>query len=437
MQHRRMLLSGIQQKIASPLIRNAMALYSVQGLQYVIPLITLPWLVRALGTDGYGLLNLAGAFGGYLQVFCDYGFQLSATRTLSQQRQDPAKVSALISAVMAAKVVLATLGLCAAGLTVWTIPSFREHAGLLLLGGFGALAGSFFPSWLFQGMEKMGSMAALSAISRVVQLAFLLLLVHRPEHLALTLWINAFVGVAATLCAWILAWKRFSLRLGIPSFQQTSAVLREGFEIFLSQAGGLLFANTNVLMLGIFATPSAVGLYAIAEKIVRVGIQLGGPIGTALYPRAALLLRQSQSEALTFLRRVLWIGSILFGAVSFGLVLSSSLSVRLICGHASPPIEHLIFILAPLPLTVFIDNILGTQIVLNLGHRRLFMIGPLSAGILAILCQVILVPRFQAVGAALSLLLSELWILLFFATAAWKLTRFPFHDKPQALAKVL
>jgi O-antigen/teichoic acid export membrane protein len=414
-----------QRLFASRLARNAAALYSVQGLQYLIPLITLPWLVRALGTEGYGLMNVAAAFGGYLQVLCDYGFQLSASRAVAVRRDDRAYVSEQVAATLQAKLLLALAGAAAAAAVLALSPVHREHALLLALGAAGSLLASFFPSWLFQGMERMGGMAALSAGSRLSQLVLILLLVHRPEDLARALAIGVAVSFGGTVAAWILAWRRFGLRLAPAPFSRVRRVLGDGFEIFLSQAGTLLFANTNVMMLAAYASPKAVGLYAIAEKIVRVGIQVGGPLGTALYPRAALLLATSRREAFAFLRRVLAGGSLFFLALSLAIAVGADLAARLVCGHPAPEVRPLVWILSPLPLTVFADNVFGTQVLLNCGHRRAFMAVPLTAGALAIALQLLLIPRWGAAGACTSLLASELWILAAFALLARRKTGFP------------
>lgn len=412
--------------LRSKLLRNTLSLYSVQGLQYLVPLITLPLLVRALGTDGYGWISIAGAFGGYLQVVCDYGFQLSASRTISMRRDDTMFVSRQISSILAAKLFLAATSSIAALALLAALPDYRTHAVWLGIATLGSLASSFFPSWLFQGMERMGSMALISTVSRLLQLLLVVLLIRDRGDVALFLWISALMSLASTSAAWVLAIRRFKLRIILPKPLAVLWVLRDGFEIFLSQVGTLLFSNTNIMVLGALADPVAVGRYAIAEKIARIGIQLGGPVGSALYPRIAALITLSKDSAFRFLHRVLAWGSIAFIGIGLGMVLLAPYAVRFICGHPQPEILPLVWILSPLPLTIFVDNIFGTQVLLNSGHRRAFMTVPLTAGLLSLVLQAALIPLFGAHGAAASLLASELWILALFVWLAWKKTGFPF-----------
>ncbi|WP_431614845.1 oligosaccharide flippase family protein, partial [Enterobacter cloacae] len=36
------------------ILKNIFAMFSIQGVNYLIPLITVPYLVRVLGLDGFG-----------------------------------------------------------------------------------------------------------------------------------------------------------------------------------------------------------------------------------------------------------------------------------------------------------------------------------------------------------------------------------------------
>jgi len=408
----------------SSITKNALALYMVQGLQYLIPLISLPWLVRTLGTEGYGLFVLASACGSYTQVFCDYGFHLSATRQLARVQEDAAKVSRTVASTLAAKVGLAVLGFLLISLVLAALPSFRRDLLILWIGCLASLASSFFPSWLFQGMERMKGMAVISGVAKVFQLLGLILFVHAPTDVAKALFITLITNLLATSVAWALAVQLFRLKFTRPGIQDVRAVLSEGFEIFLSQAGVSIFANANVMALGMVSTKQIVGTYSVAEKIVRVGINLGAPLGTALYPKVAVMIDHSREAAYLFLKKILLWGGAFFLAVSLGITLLAGVAARIITGAPSPLIIHLVWILSPLPLSIFIDNVLGTQLLLNLGYRKEFMSGPLSSGLVSIILLTLLAPHYGAYGAALALLVSELWTLLLFTYLASKKTSF-------------
>ena len=65
---------------------NAASLYVVQACRKLVPLFTIPYLARVLGPSGWGDVAFTLSMGDFIALFAEFGFLLSATREIAQNR---------------------------------------------------------------------------------------------------------------------------------------------------------------------------------------------------------------------------------------------------------------------------------------------------------------------------------------------------------------
>ncbi|WAT01799.1 oligosaccharide flippase family protein [Rouxiella chamberiensis] len=75
------------------MVKNILSLFMIQGAGYILPLVTLPYLVRVLGPSQYGILGFSFAFVQYFTLIVQYGFDLSATNKIAIHKEDKTLVS--------------------------------------------------------------------------------------------------------------------------------------------------------------------------------------------------------------------------------------------------------------------------------------------------------------------------------------------------------
>src|ERR1700744_3776836 len=90
----------VDPKEGSRVLRNVTSLSSLQLVTYFFPMIILPYLFRVIGPEKFGLIAFAQALVQYFMILTDYGFSVSATKEISLNVENNARVRNIISAVM-------------------------------------------------------------------------------------------------------------------------------------------------------------------------------------------------------------------------------------------------------------------------------------------------------------------------------------------------
>jgi PST family polysaccharide transporter len=396
--------------LRSSVARNAASLYVIQFANYILPLLTIPYLVRVLGPAGYGVVAFGQSLIAYFIIFVDYGFALSATRKISVERNDPIAVSRTVFNVWAAKALLCIIGFAVLLVLVPIVPKLREVTILLFILYGTAVGNVLFPIWLFQGMEKMVSISVINLVMRLFVVIGIFTMVHRSEDYLLYAGLTSLGSIGAGLVGAGVALSMFQLRPVIPSWRGIWETLVEGWMLFLSTASISLYTVGNAFILGLLTNNTIVGYYSAAEKIVKAVLGLLGPISQAIYPRFSKMASDSKALALHWGQRMLLLMGGLGLILSVSLFVGAPVIVGIVLGPGYEPSVAVMRILAALPLLIGGSNVLGIQLMLPFGRDKAFASILVGAGLINITLAILLAPIWQESGMAAAVLFSEAFV---------------------------
>ena len=142
-------------KDARILASNFVWLSVLKVIGYIFPLITLPYLSRVIGVDGFGEIAFAASIMVFIETFVDFGFNYTATRDVARCRDNIQEVSNIFSNVLWSKSLLMILGFGILSILVYTVPMFRSKQLLLFLTVLYIPGHILFPDWFFQAMDSI------------------------------------------------------------------------------------------------------------------------------------------------------------------------------------------------------------------------------------------------------------------------------------------
>jgi PST family polysaccharide transporter len=395
------------------LVQNIVALYGVQICTYALPLMTFPYLARVLGPSGWGSVVFAQAIGSVIAIFVEYGFDLSASRETSRHRQEPGRLSELISGVLGAKFVLAALCVCGAIISRRYTHHIATSLALFWSSTIWGVCQGINMLWYFQGLERMRLASVLEIGGKVVATLSIFVLVHNPDDGWKVMAAQCVGCVVAHGVTVVLAYREVGFAW--PTFSSVGRALRLGWSMFLFRAAQGLTGSLNGLVLGFVAPMAALGQYAGAERISRIFQQGLWPVNQALYPKLTKQMHERRADAMKMVRLSLcFLGGLglLFGVALF---LGAPLLVHVVLGdafHGSVAALRVFSLWIPL---VALSTVITFQLLLPNQMDYQFNVVIFTAGLLGFGGALLLAPGFQAVGIAWTAVGAQLYTLIAFS----------------------
>ena len=402
------------------LVRNILSLFFLQGVNYLLSLFTLLYLVRTLGTENFGRLGFCSAFIQYFVLLVDYGFNLSATRVLASQKQNQEKLSSTFWNIMACKAILGLLGALILLALINTVPTLKSNQGILQFAYIQVVGTILLPIWFFQGLGKIDKFAACSLAAKILILPTIFFFVQKPEDVELAAALQGITTLSSGLFAIGFIYHKKMIKWAYPSLKEIKTQLTEGWHVFLSTAATSLYTTCTTVILGFLTNSSAVGHFVAADKIRQAVQGLISPISQVLYPRINALVQQDLTAAFKLIRKLLLSQGIATAILSTLLFIYAPLIVETTYGANHQETTLVLQLLAPLPLLTGLSNVFGIQTMLPLGMSDLFSRILIISSICSIIFVLPLSAHLGTKGAAISVLFTECLVTCSMGWAIYK-----------------
>lgn len=389
------------------LSRNFASMLTWQGMNYVLPLITLPYLARVLGAAHFGIFGFVGSVAYYAVLLGDWGFALSATQTVAANRHDRPALNRIIWNTFAAKLLLGVVSLIALLLVSEALPQLRLYQGLILIAWLQVPGNLITADWLLQGLERLGAFALASTLGKLAVLPAVFALVRSPADLPLAVLLQSVTNIVAGAVSLSLAIRTGAIGRPTLSLAGTFNAVRGGAYIFVSQASISLYTNLNVIVVFALAGPLQGGLFVGAEKLRRAAQGLIGPLNMVMYPRIAAMMATDRKQGFRWVRKLLAIEAVLTLGLAGATWILAPLAVRLVLGPSFAAAVPVLRTISPVLFLAGINTALAMQLMLPLGMRREFLLATAIPGVLSLSYMPFLASARGAVGVALALCVTE------------------------------
>lgn len=391
---------------------NFISLTTLQGVSYLLPLVVLPYLIRVIGIEKFGLIAFAQSLIQYFMIITDYGFSLSATRKISLCKDCENQTSAIFSSVMTIKLLLAALSFLLLCMIIYFVPRFRNDWLVYIL-SFGAVTGNtLFPVWFFQGKEKMGYITLINVIGGITYAACIFLFIKSPKDYLLLPLLNSLLCIISGMLGLYIAFSKFKLEFIFQKYTDIKSELKTGWDIFISTVSINAYTTTRIFAIGLLTNNAITGYFSLAERIANF-IQTFpmDSFSRAVFPRINKVYARNKKRALAIMQRIqLGITSGFVVSLPIAYIIAPWI-IRLTCGNAH---QEAVIVLRLLLVAVFFvgANAFRVQFLLVAGKPDFYAKIHITAAIIGSPLIFILIHEFSYAGAALATVITEAGVFI-------------------------
>jgi len=392
------------------LIKNFASLSIMQIATFILPLIYLPYLVRVIGPDKYGVVAFAQAIAIYFDLITNLGTNLYAPREIALNKDDYFKISNIVSNILFLKIIFLLLAIFSYSIVIYVVPKFRAEKILFMFTGGSLIISALLPTWFFQGIEKMANIAIADLLSRALGIFLIFTVINKESDYIYVPLVNVSSQMLGLFFMCYIMFNKEKIRIVIPNIPLMKKIIRESIPLLISSISIRIYTGINTVILGFLTNYTIVGYYSAAENIIRAGLSMQGQLGVVFYPHISKMLSISKEKAIISIKKAFIITMLFVIPVTIFIFFNANEIIKLVFGNkffaSIVPLQILSFLF----IIIGLSNVFGMEILLPFGKSKEFMKPILTAGIINLILNFLLVPFIKQNGAALAFLSSEIWV---------------------------
>lgn len=397
--------SSMKYNLSHPVSKNVGWVVLEKIASLIIGLATLALVARHLGLSNFGLYSFSIAFPQMMQIISTLGLGQLVIRDFSQ---DKLSQSMIIGSMVFLFFVTGLASAVATVVLAFLLQS-RNPENIVLI-SIASLSMIFTPSTVisnwFQSQLKAKYISIVGIVTLVIVSLIRLILVYYNSGViwfVCTNVISAGIGAIGLIIAY---WKiKNKFHLWSIDISYIKSILTEGWPKLGHAVVTTLGRKSDMVLLGVLATPEAVGIYAIAYRIQMYLAFFPSVVANSLAPglsKSKITTESDYQESLLNSYKIIFIIFIISG---LPIIFLSPGIISFLYGSEFQNADSVLSILSAGLLFIGIGNVRSWFIT----NERIFKYGlivGISVSFISIMGNLLIIPIYGAIGAALVSLLS-------------------------------
>lgn len=379
-----------------------------QVLALVLPLVTAPYLSRMLGSEGLGTYSYSFSVAYYFVMFAMLGVNNYGNRAIAMARDDRAVLRKTFWEIWALQ-----LGLSVVMLAMYTCYAvFGTGCALTALVWVPYILSAILDvNWLFFGLEKFKVTVTRNFIVKLATFALTFLVVRGDNALVNYLVLMVASNVISVAVLWPFVFKEFGFER--PAAGDVFKHLKPNLVLFVPVIAVSLYTVFDKVMLTWMSGVSATGIFENSLKVAQMPFTLISALGMVMLPHASNMVASGKKDqAVSYMAPSMWFALLLSSAFTFGLIGIAEEFTPVFYGPGFDECAVVLsLIVLEMPFMAW-ANVIRTQWLMPTKKDRAYVASVIGGAFVNLGVNLLLIPPFGAIGAALGTLAAEVAVCL-------------------------
>lgn len=382
-----------------------------QLFAFIVPVITTPYISRVLSADGVGAVSYTTSVVTYFVLFGNLGIATYGQLQIAKRRDDKYKVSQLFWGIFIARFI--TMSLSSIVYVIYIMQS-NEYKYLYIVLLSQIVAAAIDISWFLQGLEQFKKIVIRNSFIKIISVFLIFTLVKKESDIYLYALIINISTLIGNLSIWVFL-KKYIQLIKLRDIEIIKH-LKLSLVYFIPAIATSIYTVLDKSMIGVITHSTYEnGCYEQAHKIEQMAVTVVTSLSIVTLPRMTYLFKynkldEMKKQLIKSLRFILFISV----PMALGLISISSNFIPWFLGSGYEKGTILIRIFSFLIIIVGLNNAIGKQVLMAIGRQKEYNVSVIIGAISNVLINLILIPLFDSVGAAIASVSAELIILLIF-----------------------
>lgn len=387
-------------------------LYNIvyQILILIIPIVTVPYVSRVLGSTGIGIYSYTYSIVYYFMMFAMLGLNNYGNRSIAKVRDNKEKLSRTFKEIYRMQIItsITMIILYFLYLDIFDV-KYKEIA---LIQSIYVISCLFDINWFFFGIEKFKLTVTRNTIIKFLSLISIFLLVKDKNDI----WIYTLIASGSLLLSQLFLLpfiKKYVNNVEV-KFKDVIKHFKPCLKLFLPVIAVAIYKVMDKTMIGWFSDVSEVGFYENAEKIINVPNAIIAALGTVMLPRMSnLYAKNRDEESKKVIDKSIKLMMFLSFAMTFGLICISKNFSLIFFGQGFEKSGIIIILLSITILFLSWGNVLRTQYLIPKEYDKIYIESAFLGAIVNLIFNLIFIPKYASIGACIGTIFAELSVMLY------------------------